>query len=76
MSAFTDEDLRRLKGSAYFELESDWLKALVARLEAAESVIEAQALWDQAFDVQENTGYRQLHDLESAKRAWHKAAGK
>lgn len=88
---FTDDDLKRLKNCAYPTPNDNWiglfnnvsksyekfnLNDLLARLEAAERVIEKQDIYDQTFDVQDNTGYQQIHELERAKREWRKAAGK
>lgn len=81
MSVFNDEDLKFFK--AYMsepeckntQTGSAFLR-LIARLEAAEAVIEWQDKYDQTFDVQEEVSYTPLSMLESSKTVWRKAAGK
>lgn len=84
---FSDEDKERLKTEysddhIFIVHEKDGtpryirLSAILARLEAADRLIAARELWDKTFDVQENTGYAQANELQSATQALRKAAGK
>lgn len=66
MTAFTDDDLKRLKDEKDFLIYHRWIvPALLARLEAAEKYIEIVAGEEPlgAFDTE-------------AYEAWRKAAGK
>lgn len=59
---FTDDDFKRLH-SDYSEMGSDKIDALIARLEAAETIINNGLA---------SNGFMDLYLVE----AWHKAAGK
>jgi hypothetical protein len=66
---FTDEDLKRLKGSTVWQANVHWMPALIARLEAAE-----RALDDNCRD--ENTECQLCPVHHKEYMAWRKAAGK
>lgn len=76
MTPFTDDDLRRFKeeADAIVEdrarpwIEASKLKALIARLEAAERM--SEALWE--GDISDEV----LERANEAFRVWRKAAGK
>lgn len=76
--AFTDDDLKRLK-----ELKGDWrgismpneaIAALLARLEAAEAVIESDSHTERCVDEFMKNGC--TCGFQEAINRWRKAAGK
>jgi len=80
MSVFLDDDLKRLKedlekhGSDIFEPIELW-QALLARLEAAENIIEYSAGHDEDCD-EVQSGDKCSCEYDKLYEAWRKAAGK
>ena len=90
---FTDDDLKWLKDwlgyceskfngqrldEFHYEAHYHNVKSLLARLEAAEKLIERGALWHDGDCVTANGGFQEHCDCGSyvAEEAWRKAAGK
>jgi predicted component of type VI protein secretion system len=90
LMTFTDDDLKRLKEnneyhkttirSGYVPLASDLCDALLARLEAAEKLADAQrslaACTQEDFDTSDGDGYVLQELVKEKEEAWRKAAGK